>query len=150
MDRIRLPTRKRKAALDPKRKPEPRDELARPITTMTQLGAFVHDLRTGLAIGQSELAMRADVGRQWIGELEQGKPSLEAEKVLRVLLTLGFELVLSPYDPPPPWMLRACAFAAAHEKVRADARRASRTSRRERARVARLAANSRAMVVDLE
>ena len=150
MDRIRLPKPTPKPKLDPNRAPAPRDDLARPITTMVQLGEFVRGLRTGLSIGQAELATRAGVGRGWIVELEQGKPTLEAQMVLRVLLTLGFEIVLSPYDPPPPWMLRACAFAEAKRKAAAAARRTRRNTRRARARAMRLAANAQAMVVDVE
>ena len=148
MDKIRLPKPAAKPKLDPG--PVPRDDLAKPITTMLQLAEFVRGLRTGLSIGQAELALRAGVGRGWIVDLEQGKPTLEAEKVLRVLLTLGFEIVLSPYDPPPPWMLRACAFADAKRKAAAAARRTRRNSRRSRARELRLAENAQAMVVDVE
>ena len=130
--------------------PKPRDALAKPIASMRELGDYVRTIRAGLAIHQAELAMRAGVGRALIVDLEQGKPTVQADKVFRVLLTLGFEIVLSPYDPAPPWMLRACAFAEANACVRAAGRRARRNTRRAQAREVRLAANARGMGVDVE
>ena len=80
------------------RKPElpPRDALAKPLTTMVQLGEHIRLLRTGLNIRQAELATRAGVSRQWLVRPEQGKPTCEAAKVLRTLETLGFEIVVTP------------------------------------------------------
>ena len=155
MDRIRLPKTprmrererlERQLAL----KPKPRDELAKPVASVRELGDYVRVLRAGLAIHQAELATRAGVGRHLIVDLEQGKPTVQADKVFRVLLTLGFEIVLSPYDPAPPWMLRASALAEAQSKVRASARRRRRNTRRAQAREERLAANWRDMGVDVE
>ena len=143
MDRIRLPRSNTRPAprRTPPRRGEPPDALAEAITNMGQLGEFVHTIRTRLSIGQAELARRADVGRHWLGELEQGKPTLEVQMVLRVLLTLGFEIVLAPYDPPPPWMLRACGAAIEKRKATAAAARVRRTTRRALARERRLAEN---------
>ena len=133
-------------------KPPPRDAMARTIMTMPDLGQYVNTLRTALSIRQAELAARAGVSRQWIVALEQGKPSLEAGKVLRTLEALGFEIVLTPYLPVPPWMLRAVR--AAHEKSAAtkDGRRVRRNGRRAKARDDRLADNTLAGmgVVDVE
>ena len=125
----------------PTQKPKPRDELASIVVTMAEVGSLVRRMREGLKIRQDELATRAKVGRHWIVELEQGKPTLEADRVLRVLRTLGFELVLSPYDPAPPWMLRAMRDAQAKRKTVAAGRTARRRTRRGQARAARLAAN---------
>lgn len=153
--RIRLPKTPRmrereRAARQLAQTPKPRDELAKPIGSMVELGTYVRALRAGLGIRQAELALRAGVGRELVVHLEQGKPTVQAEKVLRVLLTLGFEIVLAPYDPPPPWMLRACAFADAKAAERAAGRRTRRNTRRAHARDLRLAANTRGMVVDVE
>ncbi len=131
-------------------KPPPRDALARPVATMPELGRFVHAIRAGLAIRQAELAARAGVSRQWIVALEQGKPSLEAGRVLRTLEALGFELVLTPTDPAPPWMLRAVRAAHAKKAATAEGRRVRRNTRRAWAREMRLAANEGTEVVDLE
>jgi y4mF family transcriptional regulator len=149
MRRFRVETFTR-IVLPKHRPPPPRDKLARSIATMTELGAFVHELRSGLEIRQADLAARAGVGRQWIVALEQGKQSLEAGKVLRTLEALGFELVLTPYAPPPPWMLRAVRAAHETRQAKAEARRARRNTRRERARAARLAENAVRGAVDLD
>ncbi len=134
----------------PDQKPKPRDELARPLASMLELGAFVRNLRTGLSIQQAELATRAKVSRQWIVALEQGQPTLRADKVLRTLQTLGFELAVSPYDPPPPWMLRATATAEAKQKALAAGRRTRRNTRRAKARELRLANNEPWVRADVE
>ena len=83
-------------------------------------------------------------------ELEQGKPTLEAGKVLRTLDTLGFELVVTPYHPPPPWMLRAVAEAQAKRAKVAEGRRVRRGSRREKARQLRLSRNQDGARADVE
>ena len=134
--RIRLPGQPK-----PARKPKPRDDLARPLASMLDLAAYVRFLRETLSIQQAEVARRAGVSRQWIVELEQGKPTLAAGKVFRVLETLGFEIVVSPYEPAPPWMLRAAAAAEARQTTLAAGRRVRRNTRRAQARDARLAGN---------
>ena len=128
------------------RKPEPppRDALAKPLVTMVELGAYVRAIRAGLAIRQAELAARAGVSRQWLVALEQGRPTCEAGKVLRILETLGFEIVVTPYHPPPPWMLRASAAAQAKADAKRRARQARQTTRRNTRRArARTLAQSR-------
>ena len=108
---------------------------------MRDVADLVRELRHGLRISQALLAARAGVGRHWIGALEQGLPTLEAGKLLRTLETLGFELVATPYDPPPPWMLRACGAALDKRRATANAARARKRTRCEQARQARLAKN---------
>ncbi len=131
-------------------KPPPRDALATPVATMAEVAALVRTVRAGLSIQQAELAARAGVSRQWLVALEQGKQSLEAGRVLRTLRALGFELVLTPGDPAPPWMLRAVR--AAHVKAAAtrEGRRVRRNTRRAWAREMRLAGNEEVVRVDLE
>ena len=55
--------------------------------------------------------------------------------MLRTLETLGFEIVVTPYHPPPPWMLRACAAAQAKSDAKLRVRQARRNTRRARARM---------------
>ena len=131
-------------------KPPPRDALARAVATMPDLGQFVHEIRTGLSIRQAELAQRAGVSRQWIVALEQGRPSLEAGKVLGTLEALGFEIVLTPYAPAPPWMLRAVRAAHLKRAAAAEARRLRRNTRRAKARLDRLAKNRDGSALDLD
>ena len=130
-----------KIRLPKKPEPPPRDTLATPLGNMVQLAEFVRAIRAGLAVRQAELAARAGVSRQWLVGLEQGKPTCEAGKVLRMLETLGFEIVVTPYDPPPPWMLRACRAAEAKAEAKRRARQARRNGRRAKARELALSRN---------
>ena len=132
---------KPKIRLPQKPEPPPRDALAKSIVTMVELGCYVRTIRAGLDIRQSDLAARAGVSRQWIVDLEQGKPTCEVAKVLRTLETLGFEIVVTPYDPPPPWMLRACAAAQSKADAKRVARQLRRNTRRARARALKLSRN---------
>ena len=122
-------------------KPPPRDALARPLGTMRELAEFVGEVRGGLGIPQARLAARAGVSRQWLVALESGRPTVEAGKVLRTLEALGFELVVTPYDPPPPWMLRAVQAAEQRRETVAREARLRRNGRRARAKQSRLAGN---------
>lgn len=69
----------------------------------------MHPWRSGIALGRtvrrarersgltiSELARRAAVGRKFLHELEAGKDTLRADKVLAVLSALGLELSVLP------------------------------------------------------
>lgn len=118
-----------------------RDEMARTIATMRELAEFVGELRAGLEIPQARLAARAGVSRQWLVALEQGRPTLEAGKVLRTLEALGFEVTLTPYLPPPPWMLREMVDAEARRRAVAAEARRRRQGKRARAKLSKLAEN---------
>ena len=134
----------------PKPPPLPRrDELARTLPSLRELAEFVGEVRTGLNIPQSQLAARAGVSRQWLVALESGRPTVEAGKVLRTLEALGFELTVTPYDPPPPWMLRAVADAHEKREVAATEARRRRQGRRVRAKLSRLAESVEGEVLDL-
>ena len=125
----------------PKPRVPSRDELARPLPSMRELAEFVGEVRSGLNIPQAQLAVRAGVSRQWLVSLESGRPTVEAGKVIRTLEALGFELVVTPYDPPPPWMLRAVADAHEKKEVAAVEARRRRQGRRAREKLSRLAGN---------
>ena len=127
-----------------------RESLARTILSMPDLGAHVRLIRTSLHIQQAELAARAKVSRQWLVALEQGRQSLEAGRVLRTLTALGFEIVLTPFDPPPPWMLRAVKAAHMEKTATAERRRMRRNTRRANARLIRVLENNDREVADLE
>ncbi len=134
----------------PKPRPPSRDELARPLPSMRELAEFVGEVRTGLNIPQAQLAARAGVSRQWLVSLESGRPTVEAGKVIRTLEALGFELTVTPYDPPPPWMLRAVADAHAKREVAATEARRRRQGRRATAKLSRLAGSVPGEGLDLE
>lgn len=70
---------------------------------MNNLSSFVRFQRKKLGITQQELAMKAGVGLRFVRELEQGKPTLQLDKVEQVLALFGFQLMpskqrLDPYD----------------------------------------------------
>ena len=60
------------------------------------LGSAVHRRRKKAGLTISELARRAGVGRKFLHELEGGKSTLRADKVLSVLSALGLELTVLP------------------------------------------------------
>lgn len=70
---------------------------------MNNLSSFVRFQRKKLGITQEELATKAGVGIRFIRDLEQGKASLQLDKVEQVLHLFGFQLIpskqrLDPYD----------------------------------------------------
>ena len=62
--------------------------------TMKELGAFVAKMRREQGITQLELSQAADVGRRFVVELEDGKETLQAGKLLKVMSVLGIDLQL--------------------------------------------------------
>ncbi len=66
--------------------------------TPTQIGEALRATRKQMRITQADLALTSGTGLRFIIELERGKPTCQIGKVLRVLQTLGIDLVLTP--PP--------------------------------------------------
>ena len=62
---------------------------------MKQLGAFVAKERKRQGVTQLQLSQATDVGRRFIVELEGGKETIHAGKLLKVLDTLGIDLTLT-------------------------------------------------------
>lgn len=62
------------------------------IRTPIDLGLVIREQRKRLRLGQRELARQVGVSRQWIVEVEKGKPRAEVGLVLRTLGALGLEL----------------------------------------------------------
>lgn len=62
------------------------------IRTPTDLGALIRDRRTKLALDQRSLAEKVGVSRQWIVEVEKGKPRAEIGLLLRTIDALGIHL----------------------------------------------------------
>lgn len=70
----------------------------RRISTSADLGAVIRDLRKARALTQSQLAEQADVSREWLIGVEQGKrPRAELSKVLAVLAALDVDLFAHTY-----------------------------------------------------
>jgi y4mF family transcriptional regulator len=62
------------------------------IRTPIDLGAVIRDRRTKLGLDQKSLAAKVGVSRQWIVEVEKGKPRAEIGLVLRTVEALGITL----------------------------------------------------------
>jgi HTH-type transcriptional regulator/antitoxin HipB len=60
--------------------------------TPKDLGLLIRDHRRQLGLDQQDLAQRVGVSRQWIVEIEGGKPRAALGLVLRTLVALGLEL----------------------------------------------------------
>ncbi|OUN89644.1 type II toxin-antitoxin system Y4mF family antitoxin [[Collinsella] massiliensis] len=63
------------------------------ITDMSELGSLIRTARREQGLTQTELAGLAGVGVTFVSQLENGKQSAEAGKVIDVLLTLGIDLI---------------------------------------------------------
>ena len=63
------------------------------------LGRKVRELRRAQKVTQSQLAGLANTGVRFISDLENGKETCHIGKMLRVLETLGVDMLIrSPYD----------------------------------------------------
>lgn len=69
------------------------------IRSAADVGAIIRDRRHKLRLDQGALAKRVGVGRQWIVDIEKGKPRAGIELVLRTLTALGLSLTLSEKKP---------------------------------------------------
>jgi y4mF family transcriptional regulator len=70
---------------------------------MSNLSSFIKYQRKKLKLTQEELAAKAGVGIRFIRELEQGKETMQLDKVNQVLALFGFQLApnkleVNPYD----------------------------------------------------
>ena len=64
------------------------------VNSINDLAAAIRGARLRAGLSQEQVAARAGVSRQWIGELERGKPTAELGLVLGLLdaLELNIEL----------------------------------------------------------
>ena len=62
------------------------------MSTTHELIDFVKNRREQLGLTQKELADRAGVGLRFVRDLEQGKESLQLDKVNQVLLLFGHKM----------------------------------------------------------
>ncbi|RYX77956.1 transcriptional regulator [bacterium] len=62
------------------------------------MATFVKQHRKLLHLSQPDLAAKAGVGLRFVRELEQGKPTLQLDKVNVVLHLFGHELAPTPID----------------------------------------------------
>jgi y4mF family transcriptional regulator len=66
------------------------------IETPEDVGRAIRARRTELGLDQGSLARLVGVSRQWIVEVEHGKPRAEMGLVLRTLSALRLEVTLKP------------------------------------------------------
>jgi y4mF family transcriptional regulator len=67
-----------------------------PITTAADLAPLIRAARKRMKMSQQDFADAAGVGRRFLSELENGKPSLEFDKVLKCALGAGIDLSAKP------------------------------------------------------
>lgn len=64
------------------------------VQTTAELGQMARERRQQIKLTQLDVAGLSDTGNRFIIELEQGKPTLQLQKVLDVLSLLGLEVVI--------------------------------------------------------
>jgi HTH-type transcriptional regulator / antitoxin HipB len=65
-----------------------------PIHSSVELGALIRDQRKRLSLKQLDLAGLANTGNRFIVDLENGKPTVQLQKVLDLMDLLGLEVVV--------------------------------------------------------
>lgn len=79
------------------------------IRTPTDLGAIIRDSRIKWGLDQKSLANKIGVSREWIVEIEKGKPRAHIGLVLRALNALGIALDARPETAPAKESSARCA-----------------------------------------
>ena len=74
------------------------------VHSTSELGGVVRDSRKAKGLRQAELALAAGTGRRFVVELEQGKPTVQLDRVIRVLQALGLSIDLQPRKSSPAWL----------------------------------------------
>ena len=69
--------------------------------TTADIGRLIRETRKKLGVTQKALALTSGTGLRFIIELEKGKETCEAGKVLTVLHTLGIKMTLTPPTAAP-------------------------------------------------
>ena len=62
------------------------------IKSTKELGAIIKETRKRQTLTQVELAQLSNLGTRFISDLENGKPTCEIEKVLKVTANLGIKI----------------------------------------------------------
>jgi HTH-type transcriptional regulator / antitoxin HipB len=71
------------------------------VRTSVQLGEIVRRQRTKQSLRQLDVAGLGNTGNRFIVELENGKPTVQLQKVLDVLDLLGLEVIVRPKSARP-------------------------------------------------
>ena len=65
-----------------------------PIRSSVELGAVMREQRKRLALKQLDLAGLGNTGNRFIVDLENGKPTVQLQKVLDLMDLLGLEVIV--------------------------------------------------------
>ena len=65
------------------------------IATVLQLGELVRATRKAQGLTQADIAELANTGTRFLVDLENGKPTIQLQKTLDVMLLLGLELIVA-------------------------------------------------------
>jgi y4mF family transcriptional regulator len=89
----------RQLFMDRKNKTSKQQLQTYPITTATNLAPLIRASRKRMKMSQQQFADAAGVGRRFLSELENGKPSLEFDKVIACALAAGIDIIAKPRTP---------------------------------------------------
>ena len=64
------------------------------ISEMMQIAEAVRKTRKKQKVSQTVLSQASNVGLRFVGDIERGKPSVQFDKLLAVLMSLGISLKL--------------------------------------------------------
>jgi HTH-type transcriptional regulator / antitoxin HipB len=76
-------------------------EKAMRLRTPEELGVLVREKRRALKLSQSAVAKPAGTSREWIVDLEKGKPRVQLSLVLRTLVVLGIAIETQDEERKP-------------------------------------------------
>ena len=68
------------------------------IQSPENIGSYIRTVRKELEVTQRDLALTAGTGLRFIIDLENGKPTCQIGKTLKILQVLGIQLNLSHAD----------------------------------------------------
>ena len=71
-----------------------------PIRSSVELGAVIREQRKRLALKQLDLAGLGNTGNRFVVDLENGKPTVQLQKVLDMLDLLGLEVIVRSKAAP--------------------------------------------------
>jgi HTH-type transcriptional regulator/antitoxin HipB len=66
------------------------------VRSSVELGALAREQRKRLALKQTDIAGIGGTGNRFIVDMENGKPTVQLQKVLDVMDLLGLEVVVRP------------------------------------------------------
>lgn len=69
------------------------------LNSSADLAPIIRAVRKRMGMTQQQFADAAGVGRRFLSELENGKPSLEFDKVIKCALGAGIDIYAKPRRP---------------------------------------------------